>query len=36
VGAPASEAIEADPRALVKVLVHLARNAINHTPEGGR
>ena len=36
VQAPPSAAIEGDPLALVKVLVHLARNGINHTPEGGR
>jgi signal transduction histidine kinase len=35
VGAPSGESVQADPRALVKVLVHLARNAIRHTPEGG-
>jgi signal transduction histidine kinase len=35
VGAPSGENVEADPRALVKVLIHLARNAIHHTPEGG-
>ncbi|MFI5015095.1 MAG: sensor histidine kinase [Hyphomicrobiales bacterium] len=35
VGAPTATDVEGDPRALVKVLVHLARNAINHTPEGG-
>ncbi|MBV8963027.1 MAG: HAMP domain-containing histidine kinase [Hyphomicrobiales bacterium] len=33
--APAGHRIEADARALVKVLVHLARNAIDHTCEGG-
>jgi signal transduction histidine kinase len=33
--APATPWIEADARALVKVLVHLARNAIDHTREGG-
>ena len=34
VGAPAAQSIEVDARALVKVLVHLARNAIDHTCEG--
>ncbi len=33
--APAAPCVEADARALVKVLVHLARNAIDHTGEGG-
>ncbi len=36
VGAPAAQSIEVDARALVKVLVHLARNAIDHTCEGGK
>ncbi|SDR56196.1 Signal transduction histidine kinase [Rhizobiales bacterium GAS191] len=36
VSAPAAALIDGDHRALVKVLVHLARNGINHTPEGGR
>jgi signal transduction histidine kinase len=36
VGAPSTHFIEADARALVKVLAHLARNAIDHTPEGGK
>jgi signal transduction histidine kinase len=33
--APAAPCVEADGRALVKVLAHLARNAIDHTGEGG-
>ncbi len=33
--APAAPCVEADARALVKVLVHLARNAIDHAGEGG-
>ena len=36
VEAPAAPSIEVDARALVKVLVHLARNAIDHTCEGGK
>jgi signal transduction histidine kinase len=36
VAAPSAALIDGDPRALVKVLVHLARNGIDHTPEGGR
>jgi signal transduction histidine kinase len=35
VSAPSTGHVLGDPRALVKVLVHLARNAISHTPEGG-
>jgi signal transduction histidine kinase len=35
IDAPAFGDVEVDAPALVKVLVHLARNAINHTPEGG-
>ncbi len=33
--APAAPLIETDARALVKVLVHLARNAVEHAGEGG-
>jgi two-component system cell cycle sensor histidine kinase PleC len=35
VGAPANTTVHVDSRALVKVLVHLGRNAIAHTPAGG-